>query len=153
MALSSPLRRLWCCWGVCLECHESPDSEEPGGSCFPQIISPWRKPRVQVGRCFSWTRHRVLSSRARTGPCWLFCPSDAPAGILLLSPDLVGGGSGGGREREISKTRYEKTGNFPGGLESRTVKADRQRIDASELWCWRKFLRVPCTAGDQTCKS
>lgn len=53
----------------------------------------------------------------------------------------MGGGSGGGREREISKTRYEKTGNFPGGLESRTVKADRQRIDASELWCWRSHNR------------
>ena len=25
-------------------------------------------------------------------------------------------------------------------------KAERQSIDASELWCWRRFLRVPCTA-------
>ena len=25
-------------------------------------------------------------------------------------------------------------------------KAERQRIDASELWCWRKLLRVPWTA-------
>ena len=25
-------------------------------------------------------------------------------------------------------------------------KADRQRIDAFELWCWRRLLRVPCTA-------
>ena len=28
-----------------------------------------------------------------------------------------------------------------------TVKqAERQRIDAFELWCWRKLLRVPWTA-------
>ena len=28
--------------------------------------------------------------------------------------------------------------------ESWTLKeAERQRIDASELWCWRRFLRVP----------
>ena len=25
-------------------------------------------------------------------------------------------------------------------------KAERQRIDAFELWCWRRVLRVPCTA-------
>ena len=33
------------------------------------------------------------------------------------------------------------------GCESWTVKkAERQRIDAFELWCWRKLLRVPRTA-------
>ena len=25
-------------------------------------------------------------------------------------------------------------------------KAEDQRMDAFELWCWRKLLRVPCTA-------
>ena len=33
------------------------------------------------------------------------------------------------------------------GCESWNVKkAESQRIDAFELWCWRKFLRVPWTA-------
>ena len=33
------------------------------------------------------------------------------------------------------------------GCESWTVKkAERQRIDASELWCWRRLLRFPWTA-------
>ena len=33
------------------------------------------------------------------------------------------------------------------GCESWTIKkAERQRIDAFELWCWRKLLRVPWTA-------
>ena len=33
------------------------------------------------------------------------------------------------------------------GYESRTVKkAERRRIDAFELWCWRRLLRVPWTA-------
>ena len=33
------------------------------------------------------------------------------------------------------------------GLESWTVKkAECQRIDAFELWCWRRLLRVPWTA-------
>ena len=33
------------------------------------------------------------------------------------------------------------------GCQSWTIKkAERQRIDAFELWCWRKLLRVPWTA-------
>ena len=33
------------------------------------------------------------------------------------------------------------------GCESWTIKkAECQRIDASELWCWRRLLRVPWTA-------
>ena len=35
------------------------------------------------------------------------------------------------------------------GCESWTIKrAECQRIDASELWFWRRLLRVPWTAGD-----
>ena len=33
------------------------------------------------------------------------------------------------------------------GCESRTIKkAEPQRIDAFEVWCWRRLLRVPWTA-------
>ena len=33
------------------------------------------------------------------------------------------------------------------GCESRTIKkAEHQRIAASELWCWRRLLRIPWTA-------
>ena len=33
------------------------------------------------------------------------------------------------------------------GCERWTIKkAECQRIDAFELWCWRRLLRVPCTA-------
>ena len=33
------------------------------------------------------------------------------------------------------------------GCESWTVKkAERRRIDAFDLWCWRRLLRVPWTA-------
>ena len=32
------------------------------------------------------------------------------------------------------------------GFESWTIKkAEHQRIDACELWCWRRLLRVPCS--------
>ena len=32
------------------------------------------------------------------------------------------------------------------GYESWTQKAEHRRIDAFELWCWRRLLRVPWTA-------
>ena len=45
-----------------------------------------------------------------------------------------------------TKVRLVKTVVFPGvmyGCESWTMKkAERQRIDAFELWCWRRLLRV-----------
>ena len=57
------------------------------------------------------------------------------------------------KSRDITlptKVRLVKSMVFPGvmyGCESWTVKkAERQRIDAFELWCWRRLLRVPWTA-------
>ena len=32
------------------------------------------------------------------------------------------------------------------GCESWTIKAEHWKIDAFELWCWRRLLKVPCTA-------
>ena len=56
--------------------------------------------------------------------------------------------------REITlpiKVRLVKAMVFPVvmyGCESWTVKkAEDRRIDAFELWCWRRLLRVPWTAG------
>ena len=49
-----------------------------------------------------------------------------------------------------TKVRLVKVMVFPVviyGCESWTVKkAERRRIDAFELWCWRRLLRVPWTA-------
>ena len=40
------------------------------------------------------------------------------------------------------------------GCESWTIKnAECRRIDAFELWCWRRLLRVPWTKGDPTTPS
>ena len=48
------------------------------------------------------------------------------------------------------KVRLVKAMVFPVvmyGCESWTIKkAEHQRIDAFELWCWRRLLRVPWTA-------
>ena len=58
------------------------------------------------------------------------------------------------KSRDITlpkKVRLVKAMVFPVvvyGCESWTVKnAERRRIDALELWCWRRLLRVPWTAG------
>ena len=57
------------------------------------------------------------------------------------------------KSRDITlptKVHLVKAMVFPvvmNGCESWTVKkVERQRIDAFELWCWRRFLRVPWTA-------
>ena len=57
------------------------------------------------------------------------------------------------KSRDITlptKVYLVKTMVFPVviyGCESRTVKkAEHRRIDAFELWCWRRLLRVPWTA-------
>ena len=59
---------------------------------------------------------------------------------LLKSTDMT----------SLTKARLVKAMVFPVvmyGCESWTVKkAERQRIDAFELWCWRRLLRVPWTA-------
>ena len=40
------------------------------------------------------------------------------------------------------------------GCASWTIKkAEHRRIDAFELWCWRRLLRVPGMQGDQTSQS
>ena len=57
------------------------------------------------------------------------------------------------KSRDITlpaKVRLVKVMVFPVvmyGCESWTVKkAERQKIDAFQLWCWRRLLRVPWTA-------
>ena len=57
------------------------------------------------------------------------------------------------KSRDITlptKVRLVKAMVFPVvmyGCESWTVKkAERRRMDAFELWCWRRLLRVPWTA-------
>ena len=50
----------------------------------------------------------------------------------------------------LTKVRMVRAMVFPVvmyGYESWTIKkAEGRRIDAFELWCWRRLLRVPCTA-------
>ena len=50
----------------------------------------------------------------------------------------------------VTKVPMVKDMVFPGvvyGCESWTIKkVEHQRIDAFELWCWKRLLRIPWTA-------
>ena len=57
------------------------------------------------------------------------------------------------RSRDVTlstKVHLVKAVNFPVvmyGCECWTIKkAEHRRVDAFELWCWKRFLRVPWTA-------
>ena len=57
----------------------------------------------------------------------------------------------------LTKVRVVKAMVFPVimyGCEGWTIKKDEhQRIDAFELWCWRRLLRAPWLQGDPTTQS
>ena len=72
---------------------------------------------------------------------------------LLLGRNAMAGLDSMLKSRDITlstKVCIIKAMVFPGvmyGCESWTVKkAECQRIDAFELWCWRRLLRIPWTA-------
>ena len=51
------------------------------------------------------------------------------------------------RQRSIQSRLWSSQWSLTFGCENWTVrKAERQRIDAFELWCWRRFLKVSWTA-------
>ena len=72
---------------------------------------------------------------------------------LLLGRKVMTNLDGIFKSRDITsptKVRLVKAMVFPVvmyGYESWTVKkAERRRVDAFELWCWRRLLRVPWAA-------
>ena len=80
-------------------------------------LQPWNKRRLLLGRKVMINLDSILKSRDITLP---------------------------------TKVHLVKAVVFPVvmyGCESWTVKkAERRRIDAFKLWCWRRLLRVPWTA-------
>ena len=50
-------------------------------------------------------------------------------------------------DKGLSSQSYGFSSNYVWGCESWTIKkAEHRRIDALELWCWRRLLKVPWTA-------
>ena len=71
---------------------------------------------------------------------------------LLLGRKVMANLDSTSKSRDITlstKVHLVKAMVFPVvmyGCEGWTVKAERRRINAFELCCWRRLLRVPCTA-------
>ena len=83
----------------------------------------------------------------------MFCFSNEIKRCLLLGRKVMTNLDSILKSRDITlpgKVHLVKAMVFPVvmyGCESWTIKkAEHQRIDAFELWCWRRFLRVPWTA-------
>ena len=99
-----------------------------------QILSFWGSKITADGDCSHEIKRRLLlESKVMTNLDSIFKSRD-----ITLS----------------TKVRLVKAMVFPVvmyGCESWTVKkTEHQRIDAFELWCWRRLLRVPWTEGDPT---
>ena len=87
--------------------------------------------------------------------CKIFADGDCSYGIkrcLLLGRKAMTNLGNILKSRDITlstKVRLVKVMVFPVvmfGCESWTIKTAEQRIDAFELWCWRRLLRVLWTA-------
>ena len=65
-----------------------------------------------------------------------------------MGKDLDAGRDWGQKEKGMTEDEMAGWHHQLDGYESWTVKkAECRRIDAFELWCWRRLLRVPWTAG------
>ena len=119
-----------------------------------KTLAPWRKSYDKPAAAAAAAAAKSLQScptvrPSRRQPTGLLCPWDSPgkntgAGCHLDS--LL-------KSRDITlptKVHLVKAMLFPVviyGCESWTIKkAERRRIDAFQLWCWRRPLRVPWTA-------
>ena len=89
----------------------------------------WVTLQQTVTAAMKLKRHLILERKAMTN-----------LDSLLKSRDIT----------LLTKVHLVKAMVFPVvmyGCESWTImKAEHQRIDAFELWCWRRLLRVPWTA-------
>ena len=94
---------------------------------------PYKFPKVSIVTLMRWLLENTLAIQPRQH--------------IMTSLDSIL------KSRDITlptKVHLVKAMVFPVvmyGCESWTIKkAERRRIDAFELWCWRRFLRVPWTA-------
>ena len=112
--------------------------------CYPLLLLPSIVPSI-----------RVFSNEAlhiRWPKYWSFSSHEIKR-FLLLGRKVMTNLDSIFKSRDITlptKVHLVKAMVFPVvmyGCENWTVKkAERQRIDAFELWSWRRFLRVPGTA-------
>ena len=116
-----------------------------------------QKTKIMVsGPATSWEIDGETVSDFIFGGCKITADGDCSHEIkrrLLLGRKVLTNLDSIFKSRDITlptKVRLVKAMVFPVvmyGCKSWTVKkAEHQRIDAFELWCWRRLLRVPWTA-------
>ena len=131
--------------------------EEPGDRIKTQVLLEKKRTnekgdffflKMWVSVLSLWRRNRKLTFRNADGDC-----SHEIKRCLLLGRKVMTNLDSIFKSRDITfptKVRLIKAMLFPMvmyGCESWTVKkAEHRRIDAFELWCWRRLLRVPWTA-------
>ena len=113
--------------------------------CWPKISAPKRG---------SWSQYRIMNNKAQgwtagthRRQCELRPWRNIPAllSIGMIFPPFPQGWATGSTKVCLAKAMVFPVVMY--GCESWTIKkAERQRIDAFELWCWRRLLRVPWTA-------
>ena len=101
-----------------------------GKQCKQWDFFSWAPKSLQIGDCsHEIKRHLLLTRKAMTN-----------LDSMLQSRDIT----------SLTKVHLVKAMVFPVvmyGCESWTIKkAEHWRVDAFELWCWRRLLRVPWTA-------
>ena len=114
------------------------------------MLTPWKENYDQPSYYYYYfiTDASVVSDSVqphRRQPTRLPHPWDSPSKNTVVDSIL--------KSRDITlstKVCLVKIVVFPGvmyGCDSWTIKkAECRRIDAFELWCWRRFLRVPWNA-------
>ncbi|XP_053230828.1 FK506-binding protein 15-like [Podarcis raffonei] len=117
-----------------------------GKKCVPLLC-------LGDGHQLGWPQKRVRQVHGGEGCQWLETAGGERALALRCCLQASHGGTSILKSRDITlptKVRIVKAMVFPVvmyGSDSGTIKkADRRRIDAFELWCWRRLLRVPWTA-------
>ena len=118
--------------------------------------------KTKIPACGPITSWGIVGETVETVRDFLFLGSKITANgdcnheikrCLLLGKKVITNLDSISKSRDITlptKVRLVKAMVFPVvmyGCESWTIKkSERRRIDAFELWCWRRLLRVPCTA-------
>ena len=155
---------------------KSPSLQSQPVTCYPRDLNPGSASRLHEPEFPHWGRDRagpitswqIDGETMETVIDFIFFGSILANGgcsheikrCLFLGRKVMTNLDSILKSRDITwptKVHLVKTMVFPVvmyGCESWTVKkAEHQRIDAFELWCWRRLLRVPWTArieADQT---
>ena len=124
------------------------------------MLAPWKKsydkPRLHIKKQRCYFANKGPSSQSygfSSSHAWIGEGNGNPLQYSCLENPMEGGAwwaavSGVAQSRtRLKRLSSSSSSSSMYGCESWIIKkAERQRIDAFELWCWRRLLRAPWTA-------